>query len=494
MNQQQVAETLALIKAQQLQPNANADAVQKAFSQATGLVNYDLQPVALNLYPVLTPLRNRIPRVPGNGGTGSNWKAITGINTASLSAGVSEGQRGGVIATSTQDFMANYKGIGLEDSVTFEADYAAQGFDDVKAKAALGLLRSTMIQEERITLLGNSSINLGTTPTPTLAGSTTGGTLATGTLSVIAVALTGEALRAATVSGGIQLGFLRNNADGTTDQINGGHAIKSAAATVAITGPTGSATASVPVVNGALGYAWFWGAAGSEVLGAVTALNSVAITANATGTQAASAVGAGADTGDQSKRSLIFDGLATQIQTPGSGSYNVALPTGVAGTGTPFTSDGAGGIVEIDTAFAWFWDNLRLSPEIIWCSGKTLNAVSKLVIANGGAPLIRYDGGAGGNGMTAGTVVTGYLNKITNTTVQIKVHPDMPDGVLMFYSESIPYPLSGVGNVLQYKCRKDYYQTEWPLRTRKYEYGVYADEVLQNYFPPAFGLLRNIKV
>ena len=35
---------------------------------------------------------------------------------------------------------------------------------------------------------------------------------------------------------------------------------------------------------------------------------------------------------------------------------------------------------------------------------------------------------------------------------------------------------------------------EWPLRTRKYEYGVYADELLQNYFPPAFGILKNIKV
>jgi hypothetical protein len=62
----------------------------------------------------------------------------------------------------------------------------------------------------------------------------------------------------------------------------------------------------------------------------------------------------------------------------------------------------------------------------------------------------------------------------------------------MFYSQTIPYPLSNVGNVLQKTLRRDYWQIEWPLRTLKYEYGVYFDGVLQNYFPPAFGLIYNI--
>jgi hypothetical protein len=40
--------------------------------------------------------------------------------------------------------------------------------------------------------------------------------------------------------------------------------------------------------------------------------------------------------------------------------------------------------------------------------------------------------------------------------------------------------------------RRDYYQIEWPVKARRYEYGVYFDGVLQNYFPPAFGILTNI--
>lgn len=43
---------------------------------STGLVAYDLEAPAKNLYPVLTPLRNRIPRVTKSSGAGTaaNWK------------------------------------------------------------------------------------------------------------------------------------------------------------------------------------------------------------------------------------------------------------------------------------------------------------------------------------------------------------------------------------------------------------------------------------
>ena len=40
--------------------------------------------------------------------------------------------------------------------------------------------------------------------------------------------------------------------------------------------------------------------------------------------------------------------------------------------------------------------------------------------------------------------------------------------------------------------RQDYYQIEWPPRARRYECGVYADEVLQHYFPPSMAIISNI--
>ena len=124
--------------------------------------------------------RHEIPRVSGKGGIQANWRAITGVNINNLSAGVSPGNRGGVIAVSTKDYTAAYKGLGLESNVDFEADYAAEGFDDAKARAVEGLLRSLMISEEKMMVGGNSSVLLGTTPTPTAAGATTGGALSNG--------------------------------------------------------------------------------------------------------------------------------------------------------------------------------------------------------------------------------------------------------------------------------------------------------------------------
>ena len=158
--------------------------------------------------------------------------------------------------------------------------------------------------------------------------------------------------------------------------------------------------------------------------------------------------------------------------------------------------DGLGAVLPPPkTHILLFMATARVSPTDIDVSGSTLLAANKLIIANGGAPLIRYTNDMlQGGQLNAGTVLASYLNKITNTTVKINVMPEMPDGMVLFYSSSINYPLSGVGNVLQVKTRRDYYQTDWPLRTRKYEFGVYADQVLQNYFPPAFGVIRNIKV
>lgn len=481
-------QTIDLLKA--MQPTQLAEDIAKSFSQATGLVFYDLEPAAKTLYPVLTPLRNIIPRVKANGGTATNWKQITAINTSNMRPGVSEGNRGGVIADAVADKTAAYRGIGLENAVTFEADYAALNFDDARARASQSLLNSLMIQEEQLILGGNGSLALGTTPTPTLAASASGGSLGTGTLSVICVALSHVAWRYGSVSGGLMTTATRTNADGTTDTVNSGLAQKSANATVSVTGPTGSVTATVTPVNGAVGYAWFWGTAGNETLGAITTINSVAITANATGTQPASDLPAA----DHSRDSLVYDGVMTQLFTSGSGAVINTAATGTPGTGTSFTSDGAGGVNEIDNVLMTFWDNSRLSPDVMWVSARTLRALNALVIGNGGAPLIRFSMDAGGQQINAGTVIGTYLNKVTNTQIAIRVHPDMPDGMVLFWSNTVPYPIANIGNLVQMKMRQDYYQIEWPRRTRKYEFGIYADGLLQMYFPPAFGIMRNYKV
>jgi hypothetical protein len=470
-------------------------------SATTGLQGYDLEAPSKKLYPLLTPMRNRIPRRGGGYATQANWKAITGINVNGQRAGVSEGQRGGVNNHSMADYFAAYRAIGLEKSVTFEADYAARGFEDPKALAVAQTLQALMVEEEKIILGGNTSHALGTTPTPTLAASGSGGTLATQTLSVICVALGLQAYwdlagmnNGATnqsfdpVTAQVRATITRTNADSSTDTFGSGAAQKSAAGSVSVTGPTGSATATVATVRGAYAYAWFWGAGGSERLGALTTINSVSITAAANGAaQLASAVTAA----DGSTSALEFDGLLTMVARPALNAYYLALPTGTPGVGTTLTA-AAGRIVEIDTALAWWFDRYRMQPNEIHMSFRQFQRITNLVLGSTN-PNVQFtvDPSSVYN-MVAGRNVGKYMSPITGEIIDLVVHPNIPPGTMLFNTTVAPAYVDGVSDIVRIRTRQEYYQIEWPLRTRRYEYGVYADEVLQHFFPPALGVITNI--
>ena len=125
----------------------------------------------------------------GGGRTiGSNWKAITNINVGNQRAGISEGKRGGVINHEVVERNAQFRAIGLENQVSFEADYAARGFEDVKALAVAQTLQATMVAEEMILLGGNTSLKAGVTPTPTaVASSDNLGKISTSALSILSL-------------------------------------------------------------------------------------------------------------------------------------------------------------------------------------------------------------------------------------------------------------------------------------------------------------------
>lgn len=481
----------ALKKSERISDPRMPDALAKAtFSQSnsatTGLTFYDLESGAKFLYPVLTPLRNMIPRVSGRGGIQANWKAVTGVNTTNLGIGVDGGKRGGVMAVSTADYNAAYKGIGIENSVDFEAVYAAQNLIDVRAVAGRTGLEALMLGEEAVLLDGNGSLQLGTCPTPSLVSSITGGAIATGTTySVRAVALTGDGYRRASVAAGVSGSISRTNADGTTTTYGGGSSQASTAATTTIaSGSAGSIAASVAAVRGAQAYAWYIGVGGSELLAAITTVPKYLFIASAAGTQNASALSA-----DNSTNTTIFDGLITQAFKTGSNAYWVDLG------GATLTGDGVGGVVEIDAALKNRWDNYRLSPDTIWVSSQTAQDISKKILAGNANGAFRINIDMKQGMMAGGVMVTTYLNKFSMAgakSLDILIHPNILAGTILMTSKTLPYPLSNVGNLFQVLCRQDYYQIEWPLRTRSYEYGVYSDEVLQHYAPFSMCLITGI--
>ena len=323
----------------------------------------------------------------------------------------------------------------------------------------------------------------------------TGGSLTANTsYNVYCVALTLDGYLASSVTNGLPLSGTRTLADGTTESYNCGTAKKSNAATQATANDgnnTHSIKASVAAVTGAIGYAWFWGTAGNEVIGAITTINSILITAAAAGSQNIAA----GFTSDYSQNSLAFDGLLTQALKSGSGAYVNTLATGTAGTGSTLTADNQGGIVEIDAALLDRWNNYRLSPDCIWVSSQEQANISKKVLSASSNAAQRFSFNVDQGMLAGGVMVRSYLNKYSldgAKEIPIKLHPNLPPGTILMTTGELPYPLSNVGNVMQMSMRRDYYQIEYPLRTRKYEYGVYADGVLQHYFPPAMAVITNI--
>ena len=486
---------------------SNADMIKawmRPGGATTGIQNYDLEKPALSLFPVETPFVNKIPVTPARGGSQANWKAITGINTGSLSAGLGEGQRGGVIVTATADYYAKYNSFGLDDYVTEEAELAAEDYMDLVSRAQVNLLYAGKLQMERIYVGGLGTYALGQGNQPTLADVGTGGALAANTtFSVKEVPLNLDVLMNRSLAGGVPGLVSRTNADGSTASYGGGSGLPSANRTVA-TANDGNAThsisASTASVTGALGYAWFWGAAGAEVLGAITTINSVVIKAAATGTQLASSL-----TADNSQNNYVCDGLLSMIFKPGFGGYVAPQPTGVAGTGTPLTADGDGGIVEIDAALKYYYDNFRMTPTAIWVSSQEQLNIGKK-IAQGpstGTSNLRFVREAKDGQLIGAVIARAYLNRFApgisgvggnqaGTEIPINLHPNIPAGTLMFETERVPFPMAGINQMIEFQAQRPWYATLWPQTTRKKEFGVYQVGVLKNRFIPGFGVITNI--
>ena len=490
------AETMTLMK--EALSSQRLD-LAKAVTTSTGLAFYDLQGPAKNLYPVVTKLRNMTPRVgrPSGYGTAAHWKQITALTGSGYDAmgWIPEGQRSATMSYTEVDKSAAYVTLGEEDYLTFEAESAAEGFEDLNSTVSLRLLQKTMRKEETGLLAGNASLALGTPSVPTLsAPADATSTLPAATYSVIVVALSPEGWL--NCKGNAVAGFIAQKPitgmDGQTYTLNGGNSAASTNATIAVASGHGLA-ASVTPVKGAVAYAWFVGAAGSETLQSITTVNCAYFNAAlATGRQATTGLTADYSTNPN----LAFDGFLVNAF---EGGTVMTQPTGTNGVGLPLTASGRGSIVEIDTMLQAMWDNYRLGPTVIFVSSQEQKNITNKVLSNASGPLLRYDVTATPGepyAITAGGQIKYYYNPFDGdgTTIPIVPHPDLMPGTLFAHCERLPewYQSNEVPNVAEVITRRDYYRVDWPLRTRRREYGIYAEEVLAVYAQFAMGIITNI--
>jgi hypothetical protein len=396
------------------------------------------------------------------------------------------------------NYTAAYHADGLDQLVTWEAQYAAEGFEDVRSLAAINQLKAVMIREEKVILLGNTSVALGQVGTVVKSTATSGGSIADSTTYyVIVVGLTGEAYAASSMANGVPLGGNITLADGTVEFRPSGTSQPSAEISQA-TGSSGSnanvINLSWPVQNGAVAYAVFWGtASGAEKLGAIVSNNSYQITAAPTGTQPIAYL----PTVDQSQNPYVYDGyLSLMFNYATTGAYVLSLATGTPGTGTPLTGDGAGGIVQFEQVLEYLYDNWRLNPTHIWYNSREAKNVGPKILAGAVNAAQKFEFKVVQDNIAGGIIVKNYYNKFGLTpemqSVPMDVDPNMPPGTVMFETEVLPYPLSNVTNVAQIRLRRDYHQVEWPPQKRAWPTGTYWDGVFQHYAPFSLAMINNI--
>ncbi|HVL65732.1 MAG TPA: hypothetical protein VM364_00590 [Vicinamibacterales bacterium] len=437
--------------------------VRKEVNTATGLVAYNLEPIARLLQPAYSPLRNRIPRV-GNtkGGTAVNWKVIRSLDTAKSAVFTAEGVKAAKVSVTVTDRNAAFKTISLGDEVTFKSQWAGRSFEDVKARTIQRLLKTGIIREEQ-GILGGRNAALPAVTNPTVAVINGGGTVADATYNVHVRAvghMPGEGLTAkGRFSAAVSTGAVANGNDSII-------------------------TASVPYVEGASRYEWYVGV-GADAncrLEAVTRINSVAISAlKGTGVDVAAVKAA--DTGNGGDV-LAFDGLFAQLD--GQFNINKTLPTGVLGTGTQLSLDDVDGVLQN------MWDEYRTDPDLISVNSEESIKITQLVLAANGGPTLYVTRNDDQSSVTGGYRVTHYINKATGKAIPIEVHPYQQQGTIGIFTFEMPFSASDIDNPIEIETLQEWMQIDYPPTRPAWDFEVLVDEAVKIYFPGANAVIRNI--
>ncbi len=418
---------------------------QKDWNLATGFQPYNLEPIALMLFPVLSPVRNLLPRVKGKGRK-AEYKAVTAVNNTALRGFVADGASGPVVKTTTEDMTATYRSMALADFVTFEQQWGGNGFLDTKGTAVVNLLRSLMITEDYNILFGQNSTAasgeqapgaVGAAPTITSAVSAiTGGSIASGTT---------YAVKQTVITGA---GESTPSASEKTFTIASG---STGSCVVTPVFPSGQPVIGFRIYAGATGGPYYLvvSADAASIPSSATIFNGLTCTTNGSpitittipvsGTQPPAA--------DTTGTANDWNGIYTQMW---------------GGTGaTLLNQNGTLTQTEIQSLFTGIWNTANGDPDNIFCNVQESTKITNITLG-AGAPyyvMVNQQNQAGGLFRVAR-----LTNGATGSEVPVKVHPKIPQGTLLALSTALPgwYAPSGIKNVMEMDCNQDYIEIDYP--------------------------------
>lgn len=456
---------------------------------AVGLVPYSLEAPALNLWPVVTPLRNAIPRKV-IGGTGHHWKRITAIDTDQDYGFVAEDTsttsnsvagRAGFMKISEVDDSIVFKTLGLDNFITWDARYGGNttvnsGMDFRPDQVArLAALQAVMMREERA-ILGGNATQLAAPGAPSTSGKTQDAT-ATGSL-------TAATAYKFTVSALTLLGYRKGSSGGTGATSASGETTAAASTQITTAGGGSAGDTSIrfgwTAIPGAVAYNVYGGTGVGDqrvYLGTVTVNEFNATTVTGLSANVPNAANTTADTNG-------YNGLIKLFAT--NGGYIRSL-NGAALTGTKNY------ITELDTAFQSFFTTYQLGPTRIFMAPADIRKAID-VITGSTSPYARIDLAAGDNKITGGVGVSGVLNNYTNQRVEFEVHPYLPPGTMLLWCDNFGqyYPNVNIPNPVEMLLAYDYVSVDFAVTALRQEFGTYVKgaPTLRAGFP--MGIIYNV--
>lgn len=433
--------------------------------------------------------RNKLPRPPGQG-TSRIERVFTGISGSQTGGqGVVDisipelVQTGGSFGTwplnlpgsgSQNEVQLNvpYRFFGLTEQLSWLAQFAGQGFEDISALANLILLQEMMMGEEYQMLAATSS-NLPAPTAPTITLRTAGSNetaLSAGTyyFSVTAVNYFGE----------------------TAMTVTAGTTVVGAGQVVDVT---------LSPVSGAMTYNIYIGTANSRTSQYRIATGVGGLRYTLQGTVPSSGTNPPSlDTGTGSSNrmegiipTLTGRSAASGIYPPGwmGGYSNQAV-----GTHLSYSS--------IYTALDALWESNTTSPgafkadpaELVGDGGDIMR-LSTDVISQGAATNYRlFLDQTDVPGVRVGAAVSEFQNPITRSVLKLVVHPWLTQGTALFMTYQLPQTWSNVANAWEMTCVQDYVSIAWPVIDATYRYSIFLYGAMVAHAPFYSGILQGLQV
>jgi hypothetical protein len=456
----------------------------------SGLVPFDLLAPSRLIYPMYTVFRNKLPR-PAGQGTSRIEKVFTGIS-GSQTGGQSVvdiaipelvQSNGNLNSTSwplnlpgtgaQTEVTLNvpYRFFGLTESLSWLAQFAGQGFEDVSALANLILLQEMMLGEEYMMLAGTSTA----LAAPTIVSATVrsaGSNETALSTSVTNIKVTAANYYGETVA-----------SSATNVTVSAGQVVD------LVIGPS----------TGALTYNIYTSTDGTNYYRFATGVGGVKYTLQGAAAASSQPIPPTSDTttGKNTRMEGIIPTLAGK-----SAQANV-YPQGWQGG---YYNGSVGSHLSynvIYTALDSLWENqasnnpgaFRADPAEIVGNGGDIMRLSNDVISQGAATNYRlFLDQSDVPGVRVGAAVSEFQNPITRSVLKMVVHPWLTQGTAMLMTYQLPQTWTNVANAWEMTMVQDYVSIAWPVIDATFRYSIFAYGALVSHAPFYSGLLQGLQV